>query len=281
MGSPLALTLLRWLHDATLLALFGALAFAPAVLPIDLRPVMRPALRRIAWISGIAAFLTGMGWFLAETASVAQTSGVAATFNAAPAFVRYLTFGQVLLARLVLVAGAVAMCRWPRVGLWTAGLALALQPWLGHPGEAGVGLAASEILHLVAAGIWVGGLIPLLLCLWVLPAAQVARPFRRFTGIGLAAVVTLAGTGLAQGFVLAGGAGGLAATNYGHVALLKAGLFAAALVLAAWNGLVLTGRLSREPEVGRSLAASIGAEAAIGCGILFAAALLAGLPPGQ
>jgi putative copper export protein len=280
MAPPLALTLLRWLHDAAMLSLFGALVFAPAVLPREVHPVMRGLLTRIAWWSGVSALLAGVAWLLAETASVAQVHALAAIIGAVPAFVSYLRFGQLLLGQLACIAGTLALCRWPGAALGLAGCALALQPWLGHPGEAGVGIAVSELLHLLAAATWLGGLLPLLACLAALPPAQAARAFRRFTWIGLAAVLTLWGSGLAQGLVLAGGAHGLIATIYGHVALLKAGLFVFALVFAAINAFILTARLARDASAMRAMHWTVSAEALIGCAILLAAAWLAGLPPG-
>jgi putative copper export protein len=280
MAPPLALTLLRWLHDAAMLSLFGALMFAPAILPRELRPVMRGLLTRIAWWSGISALLAGVAWLLAETASVAQVQALGAIIGAVPAFVGYLRFGQLLLGQLACIAGTLVLCRWSGAALGLAGCALALQPWFGHPGEAGTGLAVSELLHLLAAGTWLGGLLPLLTCLAILPPAQAARVSRRFTWIGIAAVLTRWGSGLAQGLVLAGGAHGLIATMYGHVALLKAGLFMLALVFAAINGFVLTARLACDAAAVRAMRWSVSAEALIGCAILLAAAWLSGLPPG-
>jgi putative copper resistance protein D len=159
-------------------------------------------------------------------------------------------------------------------------MAIAMQPWLGHAAQIGAGLALSEVLHLLAAGLWLGGLIPLLLCLRALPLRDAARVSRRFSWPGLAAVLILAGTGPAQGLIMAGGAAELVGTAYGRVALLKSALFALALVFAARNGLVLTPKLGRFPAVSRALARSIAVEAIIGAAIVLAAGWLAELAPG-
>ena len=256
-GPPVWLTLLRGCHDVATLSLLGALAFAPCVLAHDLAPRMVPALRRLAGLGGALALVLGVLWLLAETAQVADSSGVAATLGAVPDFVSYLLFGQVLLSRLVLIALALALLAWPLAALAPAAVGVALQPWLGHPAQVGAGLAASEALHLLAAGLWLGGLVPLLLCLRALPVRDAARACRRFTWPGLVGVLVLAGTGPAQGLVLAGGAAGLTGTEYGRVMLLKAALFALALAFAARNGLVLTPGLGRHPSAPRALAASI------------------------
>lgn len=281
MSPPLALTLLRWLHDSAMLSLFGTLAFSPVVLPRELRPAMRGLLGRIAWISAVSAFLASVAWLVAEAGNVAGVQTAGAAFGAVPALVDYLLFGRLLLGQMACFAGALALCRWRGAALGFAAGALALQPWMGHPGATGAGLVISEILHLVSAGAWLGGLVPLLGCLATLPPTQAAPAFRRFTWVGLAAVLTLWGTGLAQGLVLAGGVHGLISTMYGHVALLKAGLFMLTLVFAARNGLVLTARLGREPSAVGALTWTVGAETLIGCAILLAAAWLAGLGPGH
>ena len=94
-----------------------------------------------------------------------------------------------------------------------------------------------------------------------------------------ATVLLLAGTGLAQVVVLAGGIPGLLHTAYGDVALLKALLFTLAILFAVCNRLILTPRLIRSPSVSVLLQFSIAMEALIGAAIVFAAGWLANLPP--
>jgi len=279
-GPPVWLILLRGFQDAAILSFLGALAFAPCVLARDLAPRMAPPLRRVAGWSGAMALALGVAWFLAEAAQVADSHGIAATLAAVPDFVSYLPFGQVLLARLVLIALALALLARPLIALAPALVAVVLQPWLGHAAQVGGGLTASEALHLLAAALWFGELVPLLLCLRALPLRDAARACRRFAWIGLPSVLVLAGTGPAQGLVLAGGATGLPGTPYGRVVLLKAALFVLALAFAARNGLALTPGLERRPSAARALAGSIGVEAAIGAAIVLAAGWLAQLAPG-
>jgi copper resistance protein D len=279
-GPPVWLVLLRGCHDTAILFLLGALAFTPCVLARDLAPAMAPKLRRLAGISGALALILGGLWFLAEAAQVADAHGVVATLDAVPAFVVYLPFAQVLLARLMLIAVALALLRRPLAALVPAAVAVAMQPWLGHAAQVGSGLVASEVLHLLAAGVWLGGLVPLLLCLRALSVRDAARTYRRFTLPGLTAVLILAGSGLAQGLTLSGGAAGLLDTTYGRIALLKVALFALALVFAARNGLFLTPRLARSEPVSRKLSASVGTEALIGTAIILVAGWLANVAPG-
>jgi len=76
---------------------------------------------------------------------------------------------------------------------------------------------------------------------------------------------------------------GLLGTDYGHVMLIKIGLFLSLLALAAINRLVFTPGLSgRNPGSARSgLRWSIAIECVLGLLVILAAAKLASLPPGM
>ena len=113
-------------------------------------------------------------------------------------------------------------------------------------GSVGAELIGSELLHLLAAGAWLGGLLPLFIAVGVLPIEAAGSACRNFTPIGLASVLLLAGTAVVQVTALMGGLPGLLGTEYGHVALVKLGLFLMLLFLAALNRFVFTERLARQ-----------------------------------
>jgi mono/diheme cytochrome c family protein/uncharacterized membrane protein len=140
----------------------------------------------------------------------------------------------------------------------------------------------SESLHLLAAGAWLGGLLPLLLSLRVLLAHDAAEVCERFTPIGLAAVLVLAAPAVVQGLQLIGSVPALFGTGYGRFALLKTVLFLVALGFAARNRLWLTDRLSSaDPaRAKQQMQRSIAGETAVGLLIVLAAGALASLPPG-
>jgi mono/diheme cytochrome c family protein len=155
---------------------------------------------------------------------------------------------------------------------------------IGHAGATegaiGDGLVLSEALHLGAAGVWLGALLPLLLSLRALAPAQAAAVCERFSPIGLACVLVLAGTGFAQGLELIGSLPALFGTRYGHFAVLKITLFLLALVLAALNRLWLTDRLTAGiAGARRRLGVSVCVETCIGLAIVTAAAFMASSPP--
>jgi mono/diheme cytochrome c family protein/uncharacterized membrane protein len=132
----------------------------------------------------------------------------------------------------------------------------------------------------MAAGVWLGALLPLWLSLRTLEPVAAAAVCERFSPIGLACVLVLAGTGFTQGMALIGGLPALFGTAYGHVALLKITLFLVALGLAALNRLWLTDRLAAgRADAGRRLLVSVWVETCLGLAIVAAAAFMASCPP--
>jgi mono/diheme cytochrome c family protein len=115
----------------------------------------------------------------------------------------------------------------------------------------------------------------------MLPPPAAASVCERFSPIGLACVLVLAGTGFAQALELIGSLPALLGTAYGHIALLKIALFLLALTLAAVNRLWLTDRL-RTGALGarRHLLVSVAVETLLGLAIITAAAFLASTVPG-
>jgi putative copper resistance protein D len=127
-----------------------------------------------------------------------------------------------------------------------AGAYLGALAFAGH-GEVGLELGryihlAADFFHLIAAGLWLGGLIPLALLLVYLrrvreePGISVARDAaHRFSDLGILAVGTLLVSGIINACFLIGDVHDLARTNYGRLLLLKVMLFAAMVGLAGIN----------------------------------------------
>ncbi|MBS0560186.1 MAG: CopD family protein [Proteobacteria bacterium] len=279
---PDLLLFLRGLHLVCLASLLGAL-----VLPLAVASgagTACAAVRPLARASLGGAVITLLLWLLAQTAAFvdADPGDWGKIAVALPAVVTQTRFGHILMLRLALLLTAQPMLGRGRAA-WTfaavaAAAAFALQAEIGHAGAAGgsIGteLQASEALHLIAAGAWLGGLLPLVRLQFVLPQADAIAAARRFAWIGVPAVLVLIATALVQGEVLIGGVGGLFGSAYGRTALVKIGLFAALIAIALLNRFVLVVR------AGAGLSVSIGAEALLGAAVLFAAAALAGDEPG-
>ena len=165
------------------------------------------------------------------------------------------------------------------------------------PGLAGHAAAKSpralslglDWLHLAVGSIWLGGLLGLVvLAVRLAPGSRtqgLAIVVPRFSAVALAAVALLIASGTAQAVVRLPTLASLWNTGYGTALLLKIGLLAGALALAAVNRLRCTPALaaigggpSSAPGLAR-LGRLAGAELALVTGALFAAAVLSSLPP--
>ncbi|MFI1014475.1 copper resistance protein CopC [Streptomyces sp. NPDC020965] len=106
-----------------------------------------------------------------------------------------------------------------------------------------VGLAMPvDVLHLLAAATWLGGLVALLTALHRVPSLEPAV-VRRFSGVAFASVVTLAVTGIYQSWRQVGSWSALTGTSYGQLLLAKVALVAL-MVGVAWFSRRWTARLT-------------------------------------
>jgi putative copper resistance protein D len=160
----------------------------------------------------------------------------------------------------------------------------------GHAGSAPQWPAAAivaDVTHLLAAGVWLGGLLPLARLLeWTatlpgLPAATVvAGAARRFSALGLAAVVLLVVTGAYTTWEQVGSIPSLVGTPYGRWLLLKLALLCGLLILATSNRVWLVPRLLRAAADGGDAGATarlrrqVLGEAVLGAAILVVVAVL-------
>ena len=288
---PALLSALRGLHLLMLLALGGAVAFRVVVAPpaLAMVPGEAPALLRglHRWARGCAilALASGVAWFVVEAGAIAAVGGLGDMPAALRDVALSTRFGHMMMVRagLLLACGGL-IGRSDGIAALLALAATALQGWLGHAGAApraeGVSLLVSEALHLVAAGAWLGSLPLLWRWLRAPPLPAVACLCRRFSPLGMVAVLVLAGTGLLQSLALVATGPGLVGTDYGRAVLAKVALFGVMIGLALYNRLALTERLSCSGDDARTrLRRSVLVEIGLGMLIVGVAALLASLTP--
>lgn len=286
------LALLRGASVAALLSVFGALAGWVAMSPVVAGQAEAGVFARrwgmLFWGSWVVCLGTTVGWLVVQAGVMADADGMAGAFAALPGVLTATWFGHVVAARLGLVALAGVALRFRSVWLATglAGVAMVTQAGLGHASAMYDGpswLLTSEVVHLVAAGVWLGGLTPLLLVIGLGSPGMAAAASRRFSPLGAACVVLLAMTAGFQSWVLVGGLAGLVGTGYGRVALVKAGLFGVLLALAAGNRFRLTPALGGVDAAAarRRLYGSVAAETGVGLLVVLAAGVLTSLPPGM
>jgi copper resistance protein D len=161
--------------------------------------------------------------------------------------------------------------------------------WTGHagatPGAVGQFALASDAFHLLAAGAWVGGLVPLAMLLhysrrakqpgW---AALTGEAVRRFSLLGVFSVGLLLASGLINSWYEVGSISNLIETLYGWLVLAKLGLFAAMIAFAAVNRFYLTPRLVAAGAV-RQLERSSLAEAGLGFAAVVVVGFLGSMAP--
>ncbi len=304
----------RWLYTAGAVSLVGA--FASLVL------VARPAARaagdvgrerlreldiRLLALGGAALAVTVGAGVLDLWRQVGVATGAGAWESLERS--RLLSvlvdtrYGTVWLARMGLLAllGALLLLTgedrerdWLALRLQALALAVAslvLGAMAGHAAAAESSTLAMALdgLHLLATGVWAGGLVPLGLCLtWArrLPSsAAAAKAAERFSRMGLGTVTVLTATGTYAAWQQVGGVPAFVGTAYGRWLLLKLVLFGALLALAARNLLVWRRRLATSgpgtPEAVAALRSNVLLEAALVAGILVVVAVIGLTTPGQ
>jgi putative copper resistance protein D len=194
-----------------------------------------------------------------------------------------------VLAAVVILIGATAVRRAPRVGSWwpllLGGVAALVMSaaWTSHAAarldHRGM-LLTLDALHQLAAATWIGGLLHLIvsgLRRGAPPAS--AALLRRFSTLALTAVavLVLAGVGLTLGFV--DGPRGLVGTAYGLMVMTKAAMLGLLLVLGAFNFFVVRRLPTGEAPSPLRFRRFVEVELGIGLTVLFAAASLTSLPP--
>lgn len=288
-GLPLALA--RGAAVAALLSAFGSLVFRAAVLPKVLVRAPEAAgsigpLARLARGSLIAAAALLTAWGLLQSADLADAGGDLRQMLAAlPEVLKGTLFGHPLLVQLLAVlAAAWAVPRYARVALCFSTLALLVQAGHGHAWSMEGGLSlllAAGIVHLLAAGAWLGGLSPLLILVRTSTPRAGALAARWFSPLGKACVVGIVLSSAVQFWVLIGGLPGLVGTAYGWVAMAKLGLLGVLFAFGVANRYRLAPALLRTaPEAARRhLVAAISVQTGFGVLTVLAAGVLSNLPP--
>lgn len=251
----------RWATLSALLALAGLLAFAPSdrmVLALALAAPFLLAVQLAAWAV-----------YAAPDAGLAEAIGLALGTGS----------GRLDALRIVLAAlalWAVGLARRPRLALAFAMAAVLTGAALGHAlGTVPIVSIPAKGLHLVAAALWLGGLLAIARAGAGGPDPALAR---RVSSVALAAVVAIAVTGVLQALVLLPDLGALFGSTYGRVLLAKV----AGLALLAGFGAHHRGRLLprlADASTGRRLHGSVRREVAVFLAVAAVAAALAHIPP--
>ncbi|HEY7578729.1 MAG TPA: CopD family protein, partial [Acetobacteraceae bacterium] len=177
-----------------------------------------------AWLALVAAEITGGSWADAIRDGTAYAVFTDTQFGFV--FQVRLLLAGVLAAFLLLLTHRGERKSLRIVAAVIGAALIGSLAWTGHASgasgsDANVHLLA-DILHLLAAGVWVGGLLPLALLLARLgrladrgSLATSAQVLRRFSNVGVVAVAVLFASGMVNTWFLTGHMRGLIGTAYG------------------------------------------------------------------
>jgi len=222
-GGDIGLAALRWVEYLALLVAVGTLL---------LRRLARGR-TELAWVrSGLViplavALASGLAVVAWEAFSAAGTASVGALWSylttGLPGVARLSRLGLETLALLAAVAQAPALWLWLSAAI--AALAASGHGAAIHPAWWGITV---DGVHLLAAGVWVGGILALATQQppggWRSPAGR--ELLVRFSPAALTAFTVTVGFGVIQAIQELGTANNLVGSSYGQVLLVKIGLVA-------------------------------------------------------
>jgi copper resistance protein D len=274
---------------------------------------LRAQFRLLVVWSGLAAIGSGVVWFWIVLAQITGGSlwempGI----DSVDAAITRTQFGKLWAWRLPLmllfnIANLFALqkCQnvlwrsraWQFVGAIIATTLFASLAWAGHAGatlgaERSIHLTA-DAAHLIAAGLWPGGLLPLALLLvrasrsnepsLLLAAGAITR---RFSALSVLVVGALAATGLTNSYFLVGSLRALVTSEYGRLLALKLFLFSIMIGFGACNFLRFKPQLplgdeqnARQRGALRKLMRNVIAELCLGALVVLIVGALGATPP--
>jgi putative copper resistance protein D len=281
----------RAIHFTAVALLFGVPLFRLAVVRVAAKDGVAGA-GGIELYAGLAALLSGLGWFIGVAATMAGTWSdvLAPDILAAVADTR---FGHLWIARLaaiVAILGVQVLARPSRardivLSILTAAFAASLVG-VGH-GMAGAGRLgwihmAADMVHLLCAATWIGGLFSLGMVLRRTARGEAApeilgQALPRFSRIGYGAVALLVISGCINAMILVPRPERLIGTQYGHVLLVKIALASLMIAIAVVNRVALTPKVCSGSVA--ALWRSVILEQGVGLLVLATVALLGTIHP--
>lgn len=297
--------LARFIHFVSAMAAFGIGAFriyafagSPIAADAPTRTALDRSLARGTIATALLALFSAVAIIPFTAAEMTGSGALALDPGTWHAVLFDTEFGHVWCWHLGFAVALVALAAIPRQR-WLAGAAtlaaLLLLASIGLTGHAamdmggGINHEINQMTHLIAGGLWLGGLVPLgvLLRRAVRPdganyiaLARTALP--HFSQIGYVAVALLGITGTVNSVMLVGSFGAFVTTPYGRLLAVKIALFLVMVGLALGNRFRLMPHL-RGAEAAvvplRTLARSVLTEQVIGLVILAVVSVLGTWPP--
>jgi putative copper resistance protein D len=301
----------QFFHYAAVLLLLGVSLFRlygwdPAIELADRKRIQCDFdrwLRNTLLVAAAVALFSALAWWDSLAASMGDGWPDALNIDVLVAVLFETEFGEIWVWRLLLLVmllGALLMLRtypWRRwqitvIAVFSAAAVLTLIG-IGHAarntGPHGVIHYGAKAVHLLAAAIWLGGLVSLGYILgkarqdksW---AALARHILPRFSWAGYFAVSLILLSGCVISWFHIGTLPALISTIYGRVLVAKICLFLLMATIALFNRLLLTPAIVAPPRARRVVSVaklwkSVSIEQSIGIMILLVASILAMLPP--
>ena len=294
----------RFVQFTAAIVIFGAFAFRFYALPAgDARAAMQRILVQFdAWLgrmtlaTAIVALVSALALLLCQAAAMAGSPAAAIDPKTLTAVLFETRFGRVWVWHLLLAILLLLAClgrprgRQPLILVFSL-LLLASLGWIGHAamdeGPARVAHELNQSVHLLAAGLWLGGLVPLGWLLRRTRAAQEAADMtlirdaiRHFSQMGYVAVALIALTGAVNSLLLVGSFRAMFGTSYGRFLTLKILLFFVMVVMALINRFRLAPTIPEDALALNKLCRMVSVEQALGLCILAVVSVLGTWPPG-
>jgi copper transport protein len=265
----------RWLF---FIGLMGTVGLASTCL-IALRDVPRFAGRALIVLWCVTALgVAGIVEAEREAAGV-SLSGLFTTSLGTIALERVAALG---VTGLGVIGACLAREAVVRAGVILAGLGAAVAMWIdvaaSHAG-AQTPVVANLLIqwaHIAASGVWIGGLLILLVAVRGQASDARGRAVRRFSTTAGVAIVVVAVTGTFRAIIEIGSVGQLFSTAFGILVLVKVGLF---FVLAGLGAVNRFGNVPRASTTLRGLRRVASGEVVIGAAVVLVAAALVNVAP--
>jgi putative copper export protein/mono/diheme cytochrome c family protein len=287
----------RFASVTALLSAFGTITFRTLVAPKAFARMPQETAgklkRRLLWLAQLsigAGLLGTFAWLYVQSAYMADADSVAETFSAIrPVFLKTV-FGHVVGLQFLALLVLAAVLGWrdstlrQRIALGIGVVTVALQAGHSHAEsmyQRPSVLLGADIVHLLGAGAWLGGLVPLLMVVQAAPAKAGATAARWFSPLGQWCIGALALSALFQGWVLVASIPGLIGTAYGWLVIVKILLFVVLLGFACANRYKFAPALLDDDPVTarRTLLRSMFLQTGCAVAIIVAAVVLSELPP--
>jgi putative copper resistance protein D len=279
-------------HFLAAMLTFGASQYVWLLAPKGLAPALRAPIRRLTFVGSLVALLTAILWLMLETSSMVDELSAAVDPQMNERVLSDTAFGHAWAAHLILAAALAGVVifgpsgRWELTVIASAAL-LASLGFVGHAamqsGPEGALHRANHAIHLVAAGAWIGGLVPFVMCLKAYErddlrrdAVRAMMSFSFWGQFGVAAIVL---TGAVNVGLISGHAPIPPTTPYRALLVAKIALVGIMIALAGFNRFILAPRLEPGAAALALLRATSAAEAALGTVVIALVSAFALLNP--